>query len=85
MEVQLKVLVNERNSIKASLTRFKKFFEESRNIQKHELTVLKRRHEVCSSLYNKYVHAQERIEQIAPSYNHYTQLIVINLKMRIST
>lgn len=31
MEVQLKALVNERNSIKALLIRFKKFFEESKH------------------------------------------------------
>lgn len=64
MEVQLKALVNERNSTKALLIRFKKFFEESKHSE--TLTVLKKRYEMCGSLYNKYVHAQESIEQIVP-------------------
>lgn len=58
MEDQLKSLINQRLSIKASLMRFKKFFEESR--ESATLTKIRKRY---GFLYDKYVNIQN-IEEI---------------------
>lgn len=63
IEAQLKALANERNSIKASVTRFKKFFEESKH-SKTLMEIKKRYDAILYIIYNKYVHAQGSIREI---------------------
>lgn len=62
MEAQLKLLINERRSIKTLLTRFKKFFKKSRELVM--LTEIKKQYETCGSLYDKYINIQKSIEEI---------------------
>lgn len=59
MQVQLKSLIN--RLIKTSLTRFKKFFEESR--ESAMFMEIIERYEKYSSLYDKYINIQKSIEE----------------------